>query len=167
MSNQFIFNQYYIDLIKRIKTSAKNMRDNDKDDDRVFGKSILKAIKDNYITLDKSSDEYIIYVKTVSEDFWVSYINIDDISLFDLKGNKIICEIIDLGSQFDYDLPKDGFRIPFYARKLKVIFNTKCDSFSSKTFVITSLVILTNTRGIYKLILVTELFFSICPNFGN
>jgi hypothetical protein len=83
MSNQFIFNQYYIDLIKRIKTSAKNMRDNDKDDDRVFGKSILKAIKDNYITLDKSSDEYIIYVKTVSEDFWVSYINIDDISASD------------------------------------------------------------------------------------
>jgi hypothetical protein len=83
MSNQFIFNQYYIDLIKRIKTSAKNMRDNDKDDDRAFGKSILKAIKDNYITLDKSSDEYIIYVKTIPEDFWASYVNIDDISVSD------------------------------------------------------------------------------------
>jgi hypothetical protein len=79
MSNQFIFNQYYIDLIKRIKTSAKNMRESDVSDDHAFGKSTLKAIKDNYITLDKSSDEYIIYVKTIPEDFWASYINIDDI----------------------------------------------------------------------------------------
>jgi hypothetical protein len=83
MSNQFIFNQYYIDLIKRIKTSAKNMRENDKGDDHAFGKSILKAIKDNYITLDKSSDEYIIYVKSIPEDFWTSYVNIEDISASD------------------------------------------------------------------------------------
>jgi hypothetical protein len=80
MSNQFIFNQYYIDLIKRIKTSAKSLRENDNNDDNAFGKSILKAIKDNYITLDKSSDEYIIYVRSIPEDFWKSYINIDDIS---------------------------------------------------------------------------------------
>ena len=79
MSNQFIFNQYYIDLIKRIKTSAKNMRESDDSDDHAFGKSTLKAIKDNYITLDKSSDEYIIYVKSIPEDFWTSYINIDNI----------------------------------------------------------------------------------------
>jgi hypothetical protein len=79
MSNQFIFNQYYIDLIKRIKTSAKNMRESDASDDHAFAKSTLKAIKDNYITLDKSSDEYIIYLKSIPEDFWSSYINIDDI----------------------------------------------------------------------------------------
>jgi hypothetical protein len=78
MSNQFIFNQYYIDLIKRIKTSAKNMRESDASDDHAFAKSTLKAIKDNYITLDKSSDEYIIYLKSIPEDFWSSYINIDD-----------------------------------------------------------------------------------------
>lgn len=81
MSNQFIFNQYYIDLIKRIKSSAKAMRENDKgDEDHAFGKGIMKVIKDNYITLDKSSDEYIIYVKSIPEDFWTSYTNIDDIN---------------------------------------------------------------------------------------
>jgi len=81
MSNQFIFNQYYIDLIKRIKSSAKAMRDNEKgSDDHAFGKSIMKVIKDNYITLDKSSDEYIIYIKSIPEDFWTSYTNIDDIN---------------------------------------------------------------------------------------
>ena len=80
MSNQFIFNQYYIDLIKRIKSSAKNLRENEKGDEHSFGKSIMKIIKDNYITLDKSSDEYILYIKSIPEDFWTSYTNIDDIS---------------------------------------------------------------------------------------
>jgi hypothetical protein len=80
MSNQFIFNQYYIDLIKRIKSSAKILRENEKGDEHSFGKSVMKIIKDNYITLDKSSDEYIIYIKSIPEDFWTSYTNIDDIS---------------------------------------------------------------------------------------
>ena len=80
MSNQFIFNQYYIDLIKRIKLSAKNMRDSEKGDDYSFGKGIIKTIKENYITLDKSSDEYIIYLKAIPDSFWNSYTNIDNIS---------------------------------------------------------------------------------------
>jgi hypothetical protein len=80
MSNQFIFNQYYIDLIKRIKTSAKSMREDEKGDDYAFGKGIIKTIKENYITLDKSSDEYIIHVKNIPETFWTSYINIENIS---------------------------------------------------------------------------------------
>ena len=84
MSNQFIFNQYYIDLIKRIKTSAKKMKECDEDDESVaFGKTILKAIRENYTTLDKSSDEYAIYMKSISEDFWTSYVGIDDISATD------------------------------------------------------------------------------------
>ena len=91
MSKQFIFNQYYIDLIKRIKASAKKMKEaeavegNDDDADNAasaaFGKTVLKAIRENYTTLDKSSDEYTNYMKTIPEDFWVSYIGIDDISV--------------------------------------------------------------------------------------
>jgi hypothetical protein len=92
MSKQFIFNQYYIDLLKRIKASAKKMRESDADatdgadvgeageQSAVFGKTILKAIRENYTTLDKSSDEYTMYMKTIPEDFWTSYIGIDDIS---------------------------------------------------------------------------------------
>lgn len=89
MSKQFIFNQYYIDLLKRIKASAKKMRESEADaadvgetvePSAVFGKTILKAIRENYTTLDKSSDEYTMYMKTIPEDFWVSYIGIDDIS---------------------------------------------------------------------------------------
>jgi hypothetical protein len=90
MSKQFIFNQYYIDLIKRIKASAKKMKESEakdaterSDDDAAFGKTILKAIRENYTTLDKSSDEYTIYMKTIPEDFWTSYVSIDDISTAD------------------------------------------------------------------------------------
>jgi hypothetical protein len=98
MSKQFIFNQYYIDLLKRIKTSAKKMKDSDAVEadgaggdgaveagtsDVAFGKTILKAIRENYTTLDKSSDEYTIYMKTIPEDFWASYIGIDDIAAAD------------------------------------------------------------------------------------
>ena len=93
MSKQFIFNQYYIDLIKRIKASAKKMKENDavegSDDaatDAAFGKTILKAIRENYTTLDKSSDEYTIYMKTIPEDFWTSYVSIDDISAADASA---------------------------------------------------------------------------------
>jgi hypothetical protein len=90
MSKQFIFNQYYIDLLKRIKTSAKKMKDSDAVEaveadgagtsDVALGKTILKAIREIYTTLDKSSDEYTIYMKTIPEDFWASYIGIDDIA---------------------------------------------------------------------------------------
>jgi len=60
------------------------MKECESDDDSVaFGKTILKAIRDNYTTLDKSSDEYTIYMKSISEDFWTSYVGIDDISATD------------------------------------------------------------------------------------
>jgi len=80
MSNQFIFNQYYIDLIKRIKSSAKGMREDENGDNYAFGKGIIKTIKDNYITLDKSSDEYILHVKNIPDIFWSSYTDIENIS---------------------------------------------------------------------------------------
>ena len=113
MSNQFIFNQYYIDLIKRIKTSAKNMRESENGEDHAFGKSTLKAIKDNYITLDKSSDEYIIYIKTIPEDFWASYINIDDINVandwFLADDVKDVCIYKNISTSSIRKLVKDDY----------------------------------------------------------
>ena len=99
MSKQFIFNQYYIDLIKRIKASAKKMKEAEavegSDDDTAsaaFGKTILKAIRENYTTLDKSSDEYTIYMKTIPEDFWTSYVSIDDISAADAAADWFLAD---------------------------------------------------------------------------
>lgn len=87
MSNQFVFNQYYIDFIKRIKQASRKMKeDNSCDegerecnaDDYSFAKKILKGIKANYITFDKSSDEYIKYINSLPDTFWSSYIETEE-----------------------------------------------------------------------------------------
>ena len=84
MSNQFVFNQYYIDFIKRLKQVAKKMKGemeekgNTEDNSYIFSKKVMKSIKSNYITLNKSSDEYILYVNSLPLDFWKSYVDLDD-----------------------------------------------------------------------------------------
>jgi hypothetical protein len=67
MASVFIFNQYYIDFLKRVKTIAKESKETNGD--------ILKTIKENYSTFDKKSDEYVEYVNTViSDDKWEQYV---------------------------------------------------------------------------------------------
>jgi hypothetical protein len=87
MSNQFVFNQYYIDFIKRIKQCVRKIKEEasgedgekERDDDKYyFAKNILKTIKTNYTTFDKSSDEYIKYINSLPESFWVSYIETEE-----------------------------------------------------------------------------------------
>ena len=79
MSNQYVFNQYYIDLIKRLKKTAKNIKDDDKDNTNYeLAKTITKSIKTNYVTLDKSSDEYIVYVNKLPEEVWKTYIEVEE-----------------------------------------------------------------------------------------
>ena len=87
MSNQYVFNQYYIDFIKRLKQASKKIKDDESDKNvKIEGdinnkyelaKKISKSIKSNYVTLDKSSDEYILYVNKLPEDFWKSYEEIE------------------------------------------------------------------------------------------
>ena len=69
----YIFNQYYIDLLKKLKNIAKKHKTQSE-----TAKKILKTIKDNYQTYDKSSDEYISYFKLqCNDDFWNSYISLE------------------------------------------------------------------------------------------
>lgn len=69
MPSTFIFNQYYIDFLKRLKDEAK------KDKDDVNAKNILRSIKENYTTFDKTSGEYLNYINdTVSEEKWESFV---------------------------------------------------------------------------------------------
>lgn len=73
-TSTFVFNQYYIDLLKKIKNVAKKHKDKS-----TTAKSVLKSIKDNYITLDKASDEYVLYLKeNISDDIWESYIELEN-----------------------------------------------------------------------------------------
>jgi hypothetical protein len=73
MTATFIFNQYYIDFLKRIKDVAKKNKDNSD-----TAKAVYKAIKEHYVTLDKASDEYLIYFKEqIPSELWDKYIEGD------------------------------------------------------------------------------------------
>lgn len=69
----YIFNQYYIDLIKKIKIIAKKHRLHSETAKRVF-----KSIKENYLSFDKTSNEYVDFFKEKCNiDFWNEYISLD------------------------------------------------------------------------------------------
>jgi len=67
----YVFNQYYIDLLKKIKTYAKNSKESSKP-----ARDILRAIKKNYASMDKLADSYI-GVMDMSE-VWTSYDELED-----------------------------------------------------------------------------------------
>ena len=72
MSKTYIFNQYYINLIKLLKKITKNNKDKSK-----TCKKIFNSIKKNYLTLDKNTDEYTIFINNyLTSDLFESYKNI-------------------------------------------------------------------------------------------
>jgi hypothetical protein len=63
---RFVFNQYYIDLLKKTKSAAKDKKDTSKE-----ARDILRAIKKYYASMDKLSPEYMDFL--VKEAFWENY----------------------------------------------------------------------------------------------
>ena len=101
MSSAFIFNQYYIDFLKRLKTEAKK----DKTDD--VSSKILSSIKGNYTTFDKASNEYLLHLnENISEDAWKSFI--DDPEDW-LKTNGNINVFININLSDVIELLKDDY----------------------------------------------------------
>lgn len=74
MSSSFVFNQYYIDFLKRIKSRCKDCKETSE-----TAKRLLKEIKENYATFDKSSDEYIKYVnEEIPNEKWEEFVENKD-----------------------------------------------------------------------------------------
>ena len=48
-SRVYVFNQYYLDLLKRVKNSAKKFKEKSKS-----AKNVLTSVKSNYSTFDKT-----------------------------------------------------------------------------------------------------------------
>ena len=72
-SSTVIFNQYYYDLLTKIRTVAKKHKEHSS-----TAKRILEVVKDNYKEFDKSSDEYVKFINdNCNEDFWKSYVEVD------------------------------------------------------------------------------------------
>ena len=79
MTATFIFNQYYIDLLKRLKSASKKFKESDEMEKIQFGRKVLKSIKENYSTIDKASDVYVKYIAEIPEEFWSTYIGCEDL----------------------------------------------------------------------------------------
>lgn len=70
LTSTYIFNQYYIDLLKKLKKIAKDHKHHSD-----TARNILKTIKENYQTYDKTSSQYIEFFKEkCTTEFWSSYI---------------------------------------------------------------------------------------------
>lgn len=52
-------------------------------------------------------------------------ITLPKFKVVDINGNKLDAKVTDLGIKFDYDLPDDKFREPYYSRLVKVELETK------------------------------------------
>ena len=118
MTSVFIFNQYYIDLLKRLKETSKA-----KKDDCKISKQVLKSIKENYITFDKNSDEYISYINSViSDESWKKYL---ENSVKWIEDNQDIClykdiSIESIGTVFDDKYLCTHFISVFYIFKQNI-----------------------------------------------
>jgi len=94
-SSVVIFNQYYYDLLTKVRTIAKKHKDNSSTASRV-----IESMKENYKEFDKSSEDYLKYLnENCSEDFWKSYLEVskedcdDWLKKDDVKTVKIFIDI--------------------------------------------------------------------------
>lgn len=73
MSDQqtYVFNQYYIDLLKKVKGYAKEQKETSKS-----ARDILRAIKKHYSSMDKLSNEYVEFLQ--QNGFWNEYNALED-----------------------------------------------------------------------------------------
>lgn len=63
---RFVFNQYYIDLLKKTKAAAKDKKDTSKP-----ARDILRSIKKYYASMDKLTTEYESFLN--KQEFWSAY----------------------------------------------------------------------------------------------
>ena len=77
----YVFNQYYIDFLKKLKNDAKDSKDNSKP-----ARDILRAVKKHYLNMDKLSQVYIQKVDGLNA-FWTEYDNVEDVIKMELKDD--------------------------------------------------------------------------------
>ena len=72
-SSTIIFNQYYYDLLTKIRTIAKKHKEHSS-----TAKKILEVVKENYKEFDKSADDYVKFLnENCNDDFWKSYLDVN------------------------------------------------------------------------------------------
>jgi ribosomal protein S17E len=103
-----IFNQYYYELLTKLRTIAKKHKDNSSTANKV-----LEVMKDNYKEFDKTSNEYVEYLNAnCNEEFWKSYVEVDKENCDDWlkkEENKKICLFKDINIGEISKLLRDNF----------------------------------------------------------
>jgi ribosomal protein S17E len=107
-TSKVIFNQYYYDLLTKIRTIAKKHKDNSSTANKV-----LEVMKDNYKEFDKTSGEYVDFLNAnCNDDFWKSYLDIEKENCDDwLKKDDIknVCIFKDISIGEITKLLRDNF----------------------------------------------------------
>lgn len=75
----YVFNQYYIDFLKKLKNDAKDKKDTSKP-----ARDVLRAVKKHYLNMDKLSPDYIQRLDTL-DAFWNDYDTVEDVLKMELK----------------------------------------------------------------------------------
>jgi hypothetical protein len=103
-----IFNQYYYELLTKIRTIAKKHKENSSTANKV-----LDIMKDNYKEFDKTSVEYVKYLNdNCNDDFWKSYLDTEKDNCDDwLKKEEIkkVCIFKDISIGEIAKLLRDNF----------------------------------------------------------
>jgi len=86
MTSLVIFNQYYYELLTKLRMIAKKHKEHSS-----TARSVLDVIKDNYQEFDKISGDYLEFVKkNCSDDFWKEYRDLEKSNMDDwLKKDEI------------------------------------------------------------------------------
>lgn len=80
-------------------------------------------------------------------------IEVPTLGLFDIEGNEVKSTITDEGIAFDYYLPDDKFRRPYFSRNIKVQFNYQFNHIGHQSFFIKPIVKHPNNTIINKYIM--------------
>ena len=82
----YVFNQYYLDLLKRVKNSAKKFKEKSKS-----AKNVLTSVKSNYSTFDKTEIANIEFVnENVPDEFWKEIIDKEELSQEYMKSSEYV-----------------------------------------------------------------------------
>lgn len=129
-SSIVIFNQYYYDLLTKIRTIAKKHKENSS-----TAKKVLEVMKDNYKEFDKSSGEYVEFLNAnCNEEFWKSYLEIDKESCDEwLKKDevKVVCLYKDISIGEIAKLLRDNFLCHHFLSVFYIFKNEMSDESAS------------------------------------
>jgi hypothetical protein len=75
-SGIYVFNQYYLDLLKKIKNNAKKYKEKSK-----TAQTIIKSVKTNYNSFDKNSNENIVFInENIDISLWNDILEKEELS---------------------------------------------------------------------------------------